>query len=154
MPRMRGNQATPRQALFYGILILVAGLVFGGVALPFTLGTVSFVTQAQKTTGVVIRLAQENSTFHPVIAYTAAGQSFVITDTQGSSPPAHQVNDKVEVLYLPSHPELGRENTFLALWLTPALPLAFAAFFLLTGIFVLVDGLRRLGQSSQADSSH
>jgi hypothetical protein len=149
MSRMRGGRATPGQSLFYGTLILVAGLVFGVVALPYTLETVRFVAQAHKTTGTVVRLAQQNSTFHLVIAYTVNGQSFVITDTQGSNPPFHQVNDSVEVLYRPDQPDHGQDNSFLNIWLTPALPLAFAGFFLLTGLVVLADGLRRIGKNSQ-----
>lgn len=96
---MHGGRATPGQAIFWGILILAGGLAFGVAALPFSLQAVNFVTQAQKAKGVVVRLVQQNSTFHSVIAYTtAAGQSVVITDAVVINPPAHQVNDTVEVL--------------------------------------------------------
>jgi hypothetical protein len=94
---------------------------------------VTFVAQAHKATGVVVRLEQTGSVFHPVIAFTTdSGQQVVITNKQGTNPPSHKVEDKVEVLYPPDHPEQAQENSFVNLWLFPALPLAFGGFWLIT----------------------
>lgn len=54
---------------------------------------------------------------------------------------------------MPDHPELARENTFTGLWLNPALPLCFSAFFMITGLVFLADGLRRIGKKSQGSFS-
>jgi Protein of unknown function (DUF3592) len=148
MTRLRGSRASPPQAIFYGVVCALAGVVFAGLGLFAGSQTLAFVLRARPATGTVIRLAQTGTVFHPVIDFTtAAGESVVITDTQGTNPPAHNLADQVEVLYLPDQPEHAQENSFLNLWLSPVLPLGFGAFWLITGGFMLVDGVTRLRKS-------
>jgi hypothetical protein len=127
---------------------LVGGAI-ASVGLAYGLKAVAFVAQAQKVTGVVVRLEKTGTVFHPVIAFTtASGEQVVVTDKQGSNPPPHQVEDWVEVLYPSDHPQQAQENSFLNLWLLPALPLAFGAFWLITGAVMIADGARRLVNNS------
>ncbi len=149
MTHLHGAPASPRQAIFYGILCAVVGGIIAGVGLGFGLKTVAFVAQAHKATGMVVRLEVNRSMFYPVIAFTTdSGEQVVITNKQGTNPPTHKVEDRVEVLYLPDHPEQAQENSFVNLWLFPALPLGFGAFWLITGMVMIANGAWRLRNSS------
>ncbi len=145
MTHLRGAPATPRQAIFYGLLCAVVGGIIAGVGVGYGLKAVVFVAGAHKATGMVVRLEQNHSMFYPVIAFTTeSGEQVEITNKQGTNPPTHKVEDKVEVLYPPDHPEQAQENSFVNLWLFPALPLAFGAFWLITGMVMIANGAWRL----------
>lgn len=112
----------------FGGLFLVIGLVFAGVS-------VSFVVDAKHARGTVVALewrdddhsgvsrrrrVDDGPAAYPVVEFTAAdGTRRTFRDSTGSSPPAYERGERVEVLYKADSPGDARIDSFLSLWLLP-----------------------------------
>jgi hypothetical protein len=127
-------------AIGFGALFLVIGLILAGVS-------VSFLAGAERARGTVVALEWRNDhsgvsrgkrvddgpVAYPVVEFTSAdGTRTTFRDSTGSSPPAYEEGERVEVLYRAGSPEDARINGFASLWL---LPLVFG------GIGMVVAGI-------------
>jgi hypothetical protein len=87
-----------------GALMLLAGLGFGGARVAFLLG-------AETAEGEVVEIAslrpagQNTRLAYPVVAFsTPAGERVRFTGSEGSSPAAYTVGERVTVRYRPEAP--------------------------------------------------
>ncbi|HEX2914482.1 MAG TPA: DUF3592 domain-containing protein [Chloroflexia bacterium] len=115
------------------------GLIFGAIGalallivLIFTIGNLTFISQAATANGTVINLKQGGRAYFPVIRFsTSAGQAIQFTGNNGSSPPEFQIGQNVKVFYKPDNPaSSAKADSFLSFW--------FEA--MLAGIFALIFG--------------
>ncbi|MEI5102809.1 DUF3592 domain-containing protein [Streptomyces sp. PmtG] len=109
--------------LTVGTLCLVAGLVFTWVS-------ASFLMDAERVQGKVVALEGRgggdvgpvDDTAYPVVEFRSAdGAVHTFRDSAGSSPPAYEVGERVEVLYHADSPGDARIKGFLSLWLLPVI---------------------------------
>jgi hypothetical protein len=111
----------------FGGLFLVIGLILAGVS-------ISYASSAERAQGTVVSLewssghtstsrrggGSSGPSAHAVVEFTAAdGTARRFEDSTGSSPPAYDVGERVEVLYRADSPEDARINGFVSLWLLP-----------------------------------
>ncbi|NTW69756.1 MAG: DUF3592 domain-containing protein [Chlorobiaceae bacterium] len=89
--------------------------------------TRSFMSQAIKTEGTVVRLAESwsggstvshnSSIYRPVVRFRDRnGLQHEFISSSGSNPPSYLEGEKVELLYLPDKPENAQINEFVSLW--------------------------------------
>ena len=65
----------------------------------------------------VEQVSDDSSTYAPVINYfDVDGISYEFVSNTSSNPPAYDIGDPVEVLYLPSTPETAQIKSFFSLW--------------------------------------
>ncbi|MFN8355131.1 MAG: DUF3592 domain-containing protein [Spirosomataceae bacterium] len=105
--------------------------IFGGIGLVMLAVTAflvysqyQFLSSSVKTTGVVIdnigQRSKKSTTYTPVIAFqTANGKPITFQGSVSSSPPAFDINEKVEVYYNPANPQEAAIGTFFQLWFLP-----------------------------------
>ncbi|GIX37691.1 MAG: hypothetical protein KatS3mg128_0959 [Silanimonas sp.] len=104
---MAGHPAAPKRNFAFpaiGALMLLAGLGFGGLRLAFLLGS-------ETVEGEVVEIAslkpagQSTRLGYPVVAFTTpAGERVRFTGSEGSSPAAYAVGERVAVRYRPEAP--------------------------------------------------
>jgi hypothetical protein len=89
--------------------------------------TISFISEAVKTEGTVVRLdaswagssnfSQHSRIYRPVVRFTDQnGSQHEFISSSGSNPPSYPEGEKVELLYLPAEPESAQINDFFSLW--------------------------------------
>lgn len=112
----------------FGLLGLLIGLGMMIGAGIMARDTLNFLDSAISVPGTVIgrqlsssSSRHNSSSYHPVIRYTAENRSYTIIGATGSNPPAYADGDQVTISYPPGHPEEGRLNSLLNLWLAPAI---------------------------------
>jgi hypothetical protein len=113
-----------RPWLFTAIFLAVGlGLLSGGIY--SFLSTRTFIGDAVSARGVVIDLEEhwdsgDNSyTYYPRVRFqTENGDAHRFTGDVGSSPPAFDVGEAVQVLFDPSDPSAARIDSFMQLWFT------------------------------------
>jgi hypothetical protein len=107
------------KALFWvrSIFLLVGLALFAGAAV-WAVVTRSFIARAEVASGTVVALERTSSNaYSPVVDFVApGGQMIEFRSSFGSSPPAYEVGEKVEVLYLPDQPRKARIRGIFALW--------------------------------------
>ncbi|MEV3854710.1 DUF3592 domain-containing protein [Streptomyces sp. NPDC050095] len=115
----------------FGALFLGIGLLLGG-------SSASMVSGGEHARGIVVDLewsAGSDPVAHPVVAFTPAGGEPVrFTSSMGSSPPAYDLGERVDVLYRADDPGDAQIDGFVSLWL---LPLVFGG----AGLVILVIAL-------------
>ncbi len=145
-------------------LALLGGLLFLGGAGYWAFTSSAFVSRAQVAAGNVVDLERSTSSdsvvYHPVVRYRlATGQERVLRGSVGSSPPAYQVGEPVEVLYDPGLPEDARLRSVFSLWGGPLILLGMGGVFAGIGGGILAarkaagrreEELRRRGTPVQA----
>lgn len=97
-----------------GVLLLLMSALF----LP---DAIRFKTRGVSTVGVVVELqarsARKGTAYFPVVRYKDhQGRWQRIESQVGGDPPAHDIGDKVNVLYLRETPWEGVLDTFFGLW--------------------------------------
>lgn len=122
-----------------GALITLVGAVLTYAGARQAMGVIAFTSSAVETKGAVVENRQygtgQHATYRAVIEYrTDGGQVQRIVDTVGTNPPRFVVDQQVDVLYPPEHPEQGRLPSFMSLWLSPLAGCAAGALGLLVGI--------------------
>jgi hypothetical protein len=128
-----------------GIGLLVASVVAVG-------HTRSFLADAVSAPGVVEGLVPRTSTdrdnrtsttYAPQVRFTtAAGESVTFVSGSSSSPPAYQVGDTVEVLYVAADPRRARVHDWFSLWGLPTILGGLGAVFAAIGGSLAVAALR------------
>jgi hypothetical protein len=140
-----------------GILMLVLALVLWNE-------TRRFITRAATAQGTVTELLEVRDdddgsvTFKPVVKFVAAGgEEVTFTSSYSSRPPAYDVGEAVEVLYLPGD---ARINGFGSLWFGPLLVGGLGTVFAGVGLGILLttranarkaDYLMAYGNAIQTD---
>ena len=110
-----------KKLIICSILLLSSILVAVGAGY-FYFATKSFLEKAQTTEGTVIELIKKKSsdgksTYAPVFTYKDSDNlEHKIYSTTSSYPPAYEVNEKVEIFYLPTDPKQAKINGFFQLW--------------------------------------
>ncbi|MFE7316062.1 DUF3592 domain-containing protein [Streptomyces sp. NPDC057555] len=111
-------------AIALGALLLAVGLITAGVS-------ISYLTNAERARGTVTglewsgggsigRRGSSSGSAHPVVEFTTAdGTSRTFRGSAGSSPPAYEVGERVEVLYRADSPGDARINGFIQMWVLP-----------------------------------
>ncbi|MGC3996046.1 MAG: DUF3592 domain-containing protein [Anaeromyxobacter sp.] len=106
--------------LFFALFLLIGlGLLAGAGALA--LHTRAFLAQAVRAPGTVLELDWRRSdngrVAYPVVGFqTADGQQIVFTENAGSSPPAYDEGEAVEVFYLADRPHEAKLDGVFSLW--------------------------------------
>lgn len=117
----------------------ILGLIFGGtgavallIVLFFTIGNLTFISQASVADGTVIRVQRAGNGYNAEINFTTSdGRAIQFTSLVQSNPPEFEVGQKVRVYYNLNNPaESAKPDSFLSFWFWPGL----------FGIFVVVFG--------------
>ena len=112
----------------------------------------SFIDNALKGEGVVIKMERRESgtgsdrsiTYAPVFTFKdKKDESHMIHSSTSSSPPAYEVNEKVEVLYLAEQPEEAKLNGFFSLWGIPLVLGIIGIMDLLMSVVFFIIALRK-----------
>jgi hypothetical protein len=107
--------------LFFGI-----GGVLLVVALLLWNSTRDFLARAQSTRGAVVELREkrddDGTTYTPVVRFsTADGREITYAESFSTNPPAYDVGEEVEVLYLAEDSSNARIKGWTSLWLGVAI---------------------------------
>jgi hypothetical protein len=140
------------------ILAGVACLVGGAVAAALVL---RFVSTAERAPGTVVanvghvdRAAgdpqRSDTTFRPVVRFTAGGRPVTFEASRGSSPPRHRPGDRVEVLYPAGDPGAARLASFSGRWELPLMLTAIAAVLLAVAALTRQFTQKTLAESQSA----
>jgi len=127
---------------------------FGNIGLPMLLFgllgfiyTFLFVLTSKKAKGVVTGFTSSRSSkggtmYHPVYTFkTEDGQDVTREDKLGSTPPAFEVGQEVQVLYNSRNPQNSKIKNFSGLYYTPSI------LFFMGAIFLGVDILQMFAKS-------
>jgi hypothetical protein len=127
-------------AIGIGVLMLFISLVLWNK-------TRQFVARATTAPGVVTDLIVVrdkdggSDTYKPEVKFsTADGREITFTSSFSSRPPAYDVGEAVEVLYLPREPQEARINGFGSLWLGCVILAGLGAVFALIGGSIFLSG--------------
>jgi len=125
-----------------GLLCAVIGVGFLLVGLGFLRETYVFLRTATRSMGKVIAIIEDdNDSSYPVVKFQLPdGEPMRFAGQVGSTPPAYQVGQSVEVLYNPEQPRSARIRSFLELWFVATL------FTSMGGLFLLIGGVPLLSQ--------
>jgi hypothetical protein len=112
--------------------------------------TISFISEAVKTEGTVVRLddswagssnfSQHSRIYRPVVRFTDQnGSQHEFISSSGSNPPSYPEGEKVALLYLPAEPGSAIINEFFSLWAGPIIlgGLGIVFFVIGAGIFLV-----------------
>ncbi|GAB2879421.1 hypothetical protein GCM10027046_04210 [Uliginosibacterium flavum] len=128
--------------------------IFGGIgaviliiALIWFANTRSFLSEAQRASGVILELvaseSDDSTVYHPVVGYqTPDGENRFFKSSAGSNPPAYDEGEEVEVLYSPAKPDDARINSFFSLWGGPLIVGGLGLIFFAVGVGIWVIALR------------
>ncbi len=98
----------------------ILGLVFFLVGAVLLFLTVSFMTDAQETTGrvthVAVNYGDDSVTYKPTVEYRVGGRMYESESWLSSSSYDFDVGERVPVLYDPADPSRIRLNYFMELW--------------------------------------
>lgn len=128
---------------FVGTIFLVVGLGIGG----------SMAAEAQRLSraeGRVVDYDVENGAYRPLIEFTAAdGRRLTFRDEVSSNVREYRMEQAVPVLYDPASPlRTARVDSFIGLWLLPAMFIGLGGLFAAMGLGALARAMRRRGQRS------
>ena len=93
-------------------IVLIVGIIFIGVSIFIYLKNESLIKNCTvKTEATVVDMKQDFSTdgdtndfmYYPIIEYKANDNTIRQTIDKGSSTPAYEINDKIEILYNPNN---------------------------------------------------
>ena len=115
MARISNNNAKWVGYIGWGIALF--GLVFTVIGVYQLIGSMRFVSGAEKAKGEVIELVWRTDNdgdrvAAPLVAFTVEGQRYLFTSKTASKPPSYDVGETVDVLYRPDAPSDARIDTF------------------------------------------
>jgi hypothetical protein len=98
----------------------VAGAVMLIIAVAAYTHTRSFLAQAARTEGTVIRLdpvrSSDGTTYKPIVRFEHQGRQIEFASSGSSNPPAFHEGERVSVAYLESDPYSAKIDTFFSLY--------------------------------------
>lgn len=117
------------------------GLIFVCVGAGILMNELAFGRTAQKAEGVVVDLVSRTTTgkrrstvYAPAVEFPVNGKTVRFVSSTASSPPEHEVGERVPVLYDPSRPENAEIDTWMARFFLPTV------FLILGSIFTAIGG--------------
>jgi hypothetical protein len=128
----------------FAAIFLFSAFVFLALGASCYNRTVHFKKTAVEAQGTVTELKEgstggtENHTvYYPIVRFDdRAGQEHMLYSTSGTYPPAHEVGERVAILYDPADPKHAEINSFSDLWLWPLILAGMGALDLLAGLFL------------------
>jgi hypothetical protein len=128
----------------YTFTIIGVGMFVGAILIYQSVG--SFLAEATKTEGTVVRLDQSRSNdstiYSPVVQFTNKdGQAIEFVSSTGSNPPSHSEGEKVEILYHPKNPQNAKINDFFSLWGGSIILGSMGGVFFLIGFGIILAGI-------------
>ncbi len=138
-----------KAARIIGILVILSAFVPLSIAALWYKKTEGFIERAVKTEARVVHVEERRSddgTMHyPVFSFEDEnGITHKIYSKMGSRPPSRNIGDTVMVFYDPRNPAKMKIDSFVSLWLGPAIfaglgliPLGFGALIFLAGPLVI-----------------
>lgn len=121
-------------------LLPLFGVIMLGIGLWFGYSSYEFYSTGIQVEGTVVRLAvvsgDDGASYSPVFRYAVDGREYEYESINASSPPTHSVGDIQPLLVDPEDPGRARANSFLELWLLPAVLVPTAVFMLLLAIII------------------
>ncbi len=128
-----------------GIVIILCSIVPLGIAGYWYSNTESFLDQAVETVATVVdvekRASDDGSMYYPVFSFLDKdGNSHTIHSKTGSYPPAYKRGETVSIYYDPELPEKTKLDSFVCLWLGPAISGALGIVPVFIGVLVLLVG--------------
>lgn len=136
-----GTLRTPRKgARVVAITLGLIGFLFLCIGGGFGVYSHLKAQDAERVEGAVVKLERTGGkgSTRPVVHFQVNGQSFGISGTVSSSPPAYQVGEKVTVLYKRDNPGDAQIDSFVERWLFPVI---FGGIGLLLFVIAVVLGL-------------
>lgn len=112
-----------------GVLFLIIGLTFGGVALMLGLRSSSALS-GTTANGTIVKLERRPGVRHarghsggtvPVVRFDAEGATHQIRGRISTSPSPYRIGGSVVVVYPPGRPQDGRIHSFVEMWLLPTI---------------------------------
>ena len=128
-----------------GLLIICCSFVPLGIAGYWYSKIDSFLKQAIKTEATVTevekRASDNGPMYYPVFSFSDKnGNSHKIHSKMGSYPPTYKSGDRVSIFYDPLVPEKTKVDSFVCLWLGPAVSGALGLIPLLIGALIFLVG--------------
>ncbi|SFZ72466.1 DUF3592 domain-containing protein [Chitinimonas taiwanensis] len=130
----------------YTFTLAGAALLIGAV-LTFN-STSSFLDRAVPTKGIVIDLLassyNNSTTYKPVVQFqTQSGEKIQFSTSSSSNPPRFDIDEEVDILYIPSEPRKAEINSTFSLWGgTIILGILGGAFSLVGGCLFMIPALK------------
>lgn len=107
------------------LISLVLGLPFLMFGVKEIYQVSTFLARGEHAVGVIIEMNKgpgELSKYHPRVRFqTKEGKDIEFSPGNGSNPPMYEVNDRVRVVYNRDHPNYAVINSFVEVWLGPAI---------------------------------
>jgi len=112
--------------ILWGFILFLFWAGFLGWALYDGYQSWGLVTNGESTIGTVISFQEIHetdgpNTFKSMIQYQVGNQRYIFVSSNSSSPPAHQLGEKVELFYSPIDPEIAQINSWYELWFFPGI---------------------------------
>jgi hypothetical protein len=137
----------PSQTPFYMPLLL--SIIAGGLLMAaafFAQQTLSYQQEAQRVTGMVVRMQQDSrSGAKPVVGYLVDDRHYEVVAGVSQSPPAYHIGEEVELMYLPDNPGDARIDSFMENWFMTLMLGGFGALTLFGSLFAWLTWLKRSG---------
>lgn len=136
-PRPQRNG--PDALRLVGLIFLGIGSLFAAVGIGMGLWTYAAAGDAV-TEGTVVRLVGGGRSTKPVVQYEVGGQTFEVTSSVGTSPPAYAIGEKVPILYPHDRPGEGMIDSFVERRLFPLIFGGGGSLFALIGVGLALAG--------------
>lgn len=126
------------------------GLLVIGIAIVVWMRTREFISKAQETKGVVIRMLSKPGSkggiiYAPVYQFrTMDGRTIEVEESTYSKPPQFQEGQSVYILYDPQNPEEARVKNWMNLYFLPLVLAGMGMIFVGIGIVSLISYMRTL----------
>jgi hypothetical protein len=104
-----------------GRLMVALGAVTFLVGVGFAIETATFVLRAKHAAAIILRLDERENDdgvqYTPVFTFTASdGKQYTVRAIVASDPPAFEVGESADILYVPSKPSGARIASWWQLW--------------------------------------
>lgn len=155
MPSVKSMPAAKKSASAVpGLVFLVIGAILVAIGLLMGSSSIDLYSSGIKTEGTVTNMVARRDSptdmtdmsvsYYPVILFTTEGGTAIQYQSNvGSSPPAYQVGEIVEVLYKPGNPQNASINSFFQLWGATAILGGIGLLFAIIGFILTISALTK-----------
>jgi hypothetical protein len=136
-----------------GAILLFIGLIFGGVGSIFLFDVKSYADKGVEAQGQVIenipvRSSKGGTTYTPLVLFkTQSGQEVQFEDGVSSKPPAFDIGEKVNVLYMPDNPNEAIVAD--GMWLFPGIFVGIGGVLLTIAVVCFVVDFKNRGKAPE-----
>ena len=136
------NRKIPLLSILLPLALALPILIIGAVELAKVAQTVAASARATGTVvdNVLETFQGDQTAYVPVVEFVPEGSADAVrfTDDVGTDPPQFEVGEQVDVLYDPSNPQDARVATWMRLWFSPMVVIAFGVLPVVVGGVVWV----------------